>query len=117
MKLNDNNPLLPPEREGGGDLREEIVDVLRGIYDPEIPISIWELGLIYNVDIEESNAVRIRMTLTSPACPVAEMIPAQVEQRVKMVSGVSKVEVEIVWDPPWSKEMMSEAAKLQLGFL
>jgi len=115
------NPLVPPETETGylgeGDLNQQVIDALCQIFDPEIPVNIWELGLIYKVDIDEAKNVKISMTLTSPACPVAGTLPPEVEQRVKGVPGIGEVTVEVVWEPPWDKDMMSEASKLQLGFL
>ncbi len=118
-ETSEKNPLLPPEGVSAetGDLREEIIDALCRIFDPEIPVNIWELGLIYNVDIDEDNKVDIKMTLTTPACPVAGSLPPDVERTVRGVKGVKDVTLELVWDPPWTKEMMSEAAKLTLGFL
>lgn len=99
------------------DLREKIVAALKTVYDPEIPVDIYELGLIYEINIFPVNNVNIQMTLTSPSCPSAEQIPTEVEQRVKEIEGVNDVKVEITWDPPYSQDMMSEAAKLELGFL
>ncbi len=99
------------------DLRERIVAALKTVYDPEIPVDIYELGLIYEINIFPVNNVNIQMTLTSPSCPSAEQIPTEVEQRVKEIEGVNDVKVEITWDPPYSQDMMSEAAKLELGFL
>jgi len=98
-------------------LRERIVDVLRTIYDPEIPVNIYEIGLIYSVDVDPANAVNIRMTLTSPACPAAGILPGEVEDKARRVKGVSDVKVDLVWDPMWSPSRMSETAKLQLGML
>ena len=105
---------------GSGDgptdkLREAIVEVLKSVYDPEIPVDIYELGLIYGVDINESHHVKITMTLTSPMCPVAESLPVEVEQKVGGVEGVDGAEIDLVWDPPWDPSRMSEAARLQLG--
>lgn len=99
------------------DLRERILAALKTVYDPEIPVDIYELGLIYEIEIFPVNNVRIVMTLTSPSCPSAEAIPAEVEQKVKAIPSVNDVTVEISWDPPYSQDMMSEAAKLELGFL
>jgi FeS assembly SUF system protein len=96
-------------------LRERVVDVLKTCYDPEIPVDIYELGLIYEIRIEPGNDVRIKMTLTSPACPVAETLPVDVEQKLKAIPDVNSAAVEITFDPPWEKEMMSEEAKLELG--
>lgn len=98
-------------------LGESIVKVLKGIYDPEIPVDIYELGLIYDVMINEDNDVKILMTLTSPNCPVAETLPVDVEEKVKSIDEVKSAEVEITFDPPWTKDLMSEEAKLELGFL
>lgn len=98
-------------------LRDQILAALKTVYDPEIPVDIYELGLIYEINIYPLNNVHILMTLTSPSCPSAEAIPSEVEQRVKEIPGINDVKVEITWDPPYSQEMMSEAAKLELGFL
>lgn len=98
-------------------LEDKVVEVLKTIFDPEIPIDIYELGLIYKVRIEDPDQVYIKMTLTSPQCPVAESLPIEVESKVNALEEVSRAFVEIVWEPPWNSEMMSEAAKLELGFL
>jgi FeS assembly SUF system protein len=98
-------------------LEKEIVIALKNIFDPEIPVNIFDLGLIYEIDIQEDNNAHILMTLTSPNCPVAESLPQEVKERVASVKGIRNVEVEITFDPPWDKEMMSEEAKLDLGFL
>jgi len=95
----------------------EVIEALRTIFDPEIPVNIYELGLIYDVKVEPSGAVSVRMTLTSPACPAAQSLPGEVEQKVRAVPGVTEVAVDVVWDPPWEPSKMSEAAKLQLGML
>ena len=97
-------------------LEERIVMALKTVYDPEIPVDIYELGLIYGIDITAENDVTVRMTLTSPSCPAAEQIPPEVEQKVASVEGVKSAKAEIVWEPMWTKDMMSEVAKLQLGF-
>lgn len=97
-------------------LKDRIVNVIKTIYDPEIPVDIYELGLIYQTDISDAGDVSIQMTLTSPACPVAGSMPKQVEQKVASLPGVKSAKVELVWDPPWSQERMSEAARLELGF-
>lgn len=97
-------------------LRDQVIATLKNIYDPEIPVNIYDLGLIYRVDVEESGAVRILMTLTAPACPVAAMLPRQVEERVRAVPGVTEARVELTWDPPWSPDKMSPEARLRLGF-
>ena len=99
------------------DLKEKIQGALRSVYDPEIPVDIYELGLIYEINIFPINNIHILMTLTSPACPSAEAIPSEVEARVKEIDGVNDVNVEITWDPPYTPDMMSESAKLELGFL
>lgn len=98
-------------------LGENVVKVLKGIYDPEIPVDIYELGLIYDVMINEDNDVKVLMTLTSPNCPVAETLPREVEEKIKKIDTVKDCEVEITFDPPWSKDLMSEEAKLELGML
>ncbi|AFJ01451.1 PaaD-like protein (DUF59) involved in Fe-S cluster assembly [Methylophaga frappieri] len=97
------------------EVRENVIEMLKTIYDPEIPVNIYELGLIYNIDVSDSGNVVIRMTLTAPGCPVAQSFPGDIESKVETVDGVNKVHVELVWDPPWSKELMSESARLQLG--
>ena len=99
------------------DLEDRIVQMMKTIYDPEIPVDIFELGLIYEVKVEEDNHVFIDMILTSPNCPVAESLPKEVEDKVASVDGVTSAKVNIVFDPPWDKDMMSEEAKLELGFL
>ena len=99
------------------DLENAVVEMLKTIYDPEIPVDIFELGLIYEVRIDEDKNVTIDMTLTSPNCPVAESLPREVEEKVVSVPGVASAAVTIVFDPPWDKDMMSEEAKLELGFL
>jgi FeS assembly SUF system protein len=107
-------------REDGGDaadLERRIVEILKTVYDPEIPVDIYELGLIYSIDVNERAEVAIRMTLTSPACPVAGTLPPEVANKVREVPGVKDASVELVWDPPWNLGRMSEAAKLELGFL
>lgn len=96
-------------------LKEQIIASLREIYDPEIPVNIYDLGLIYDVAIQENDLVHIQMTLTTPGCPVAQTFPGTVEQKINQVPGVSDCTVELVWDPPWSQERMSEAARLELG--
>ena len=98
-------------------LEERVIDMLKSVYDPEIPVDIYELGLIYDVVIHEDASVYIKMTLTSPACPVAESLPNEVEQKVASVQGVESAKVEITFEPPWDRTMMSEAAQLELGFM
>jgi FeS assembly SUF system protein len=106
----ENNAVPEP-----GNLETPIVEALRTCYDPEIPVNIYELGLVYGIDVQPSGEVTIRMTLTSPNCPVAGSLPAEVQQKVRSVAGVTDAKVELVWDPPWCMDNMSEAAKLQLG--
>ena len=98
-------------------LRDRVIAALKTVYDPEIPINLYDLGLIYGISIDNAGRVDIRMTLTSPACPVAGSLPNQVEQVVRCVEGVSAANVVLVWDPPWTQERMSEAAQLELGLL
>jgi FeS assembly SUF system protein len=105
------------ERMDPEELREPIIEALRGVYDPEIPVNIYDLGLIYTIAIGPHGEVAIDMTLTAPACPVAGMMPLMVKDAVAAVEGVGEVAVELVWDPPWSQEHMSDEAKLQLGML
>ena len=97
-------------------LKSALVDVMKTVYDPEIPVDIWELGLIYDLDADDAGNVKIRMTLTSPMCPVAETLPPEVEAKARSVAGVSDVKLDLVWDPPWSPSMTSEAARLELNF-
>jgi FeS assembly SUF system protein len=99
------------------ELGDKIVEKLKTIYDPEIPVDIFELGLIYDVFVNENNDVKILMTLTSPNCPVAETLPIEVEEKIKTIEEVNNAEVEITFDPTWTQDMMSEEAKLELGFL
>ncbi|MGK9368157.1 SUF system Fe-S cluster assembly protein [Melioribacter sp. Ez-97] len=100
-----------------GKLEQEIIAVLKTCYDPEIPVDIWELGLIYDLRVDEEGNTYIKMTLTSPHCPVAESLPVEVKEKVKKVKGVKDVYLDLVWEPPWSMDKMSEEAKLELGFL
>jgi FeS assembly SUF system protein len=99
------------------DLQEKVLQAIKTIYDPEIPVDIYELGLIYEINIYPVNNVYVLMTLTSPSCPSAEVIPGEVEQKLRSIGGVNEVKVEVTFDPPYSQEMMSEAAKLELGFM
>ena len=96
------------------DLKEKIIEEIKKIYDPEIPVNIYELGLIYNVSVKDKY-VSVKMTLTTPNCPVAESLPKEVKDSIMNVDGVEKVDLDLVWDPPWDKSMMSEAAKLELN--
>lgn len=110
-------PKDAPAGEAGGALQEAVVERLKGIYDPEIPVNIYDLGLIYGVDISTNGEAIVTMTLTTPHCPVAESMPGEVEMQVNSVPGVSHAEVNLVWDPPWDPEKMSDEAKLELGML
>ena len=112
QKPQDENPTQP-----GGALYESVVDALREIYDPEIPVNIYDLGLIYGVDVSPEADVTVTMTLTTPHCPVAESMPAEVELRVSSVPGVRDAEVNLVWDPPWDPAKMTDEARLELGKL
>ena len=96
-------------------LEPKVIETISLVYDPEIPVNIWELGLIYELRVEPSGAVYVKMTLTAPACPSAQTLPAEVESRIRAVEGVREVNVEVVWEPAWTPDRMSEAAKLQLG--
>jgi FeS assembly SUF system protein len=97
------------------ELKPAIVDAIRTVYDPEIPVNIWELGLIYDVLVDASGVAGVRMTLTAPGCPAAQSLPVEVAEKVKAVPGVSDAKVEVVWEPAWSKDRMSDVAKLELG--
>ena len=101
----------------GGDLYEAVIEALKDIYDPEIPVNIYDLGLIYDVEVTPEHHARIKMTLTTPHCPVAESMPGEVELRVGSVPGIGDAEVELVWDPPWDPQKMSDEARLELGML
>ena len=97
------------------DIKNKVIEEIKKIYDPEIPVNIYELGLIYKIDFDEKNKVNVDMTLTSPNCPVAESLPNEVKENIKKVDGVSDVKLNLVWEPPWDKDKMSEAAKLELN--
>ncbi len=99
------------------ELKKKIIEVLQTIYDPELPVNIYELGLIYEVDVLPVNNVQIVMTLTAPGCPAAQSLPIEVDQKVRQIEGINDVHVAVTWNPPWDKSMMSEAAQLELGFL
>ena len=109
-------PATPDTGAGGGDLQQAVIDALKEIYDPEIPVNIYDLGLIYNVEINDAQAI-VTMTLTTPHCPVAESMPGEVELRAASVPGVMDAEVNLVWDPPWTPENMTDEARLELGML
>ena len=97
------------------ELKEKVIKEIKKIYDPEIPVNIYELGLIYDIKIDDKNNVKVNMTLTTPNCPVAESLPKEVKDSIMEIKEVNKVDLELVWDPPWDKSMMSEAAKLELN--
>ena len=116
--LNDGEEQPSPQRMNEVTaLGERIVEQLKTVFDPEIPVNIYELGLVYKVDIEDDNRVVVEMTLTSPHCPVAESLPVEVEEKLSRVEGVAACEVRIVWDPPWTPAMMTEEAQLELGMI
>jgi len=96
-------------------LKEKIIEEIKKIYDPEIPVNIYDLGLIYDIKVEDKNTAKIKMTLTSPNCPVAESLPKEVKDGIMQVEGIDNVDLDLVWDPPWDKDRMSEAAKLELN--
>ena len=98
-------------------IEAQVIEALRTCFDPEIPVNIYEMGLIYEVKVDETGAVTIQMTLTSPSCPAAQSIPAEVEQKIRAIDGVTDVQIDLVWEPPWDQSKMSEAARLQLGML
>lgn len=113
-----HDPLAAETSEAQNDiLRNAIIAALRGVFDPELPVNIYDLGLIYSIDIDASNDVAISMTLTAPACPVAGEMPGMAQRAVEKVDGIGRVKVRLVWDPPWTRENMSDAALLQLGLL
>lgn len=99
------------------DLKGKVIEVLETCYDPEIPVNIYELGLVYKIDVDPSGSVVITMTLTSPMCPVAGSLPPEIEDKVSAIDGVEQARVNLVWDPPWNPDMMTEAARLQLGMM
>ncbi len=122
----DDTPNEPTAAHAGGaahdplttlKLKPHVIEAVSSVYDPEIPVNIYELGLIYDITVDAAGVVGIRMTLTSPMCPAAQTLPVEVKTKVKAIPGVTDANVDIVWDPPWDKDKMSEAAKLQLGLL
>lgn len=113
----DNTTIPANETEPESELEAKIVEAIREVYDPEIPVNVYDLGLIYNIDIDEENNVTILMTLTAPNCPAAGILPGQVEDKARNVEGVTSAEVEMTFDPPFSQDMMSDEAKLELGFM
>jgi FeS assembly SUF system protein len=114
----DSQPDTSPPR--GQDLqarlKDDVIAAIKTCYDPEIPVDVYELGLIYEIDIRDEGVVYVKMTLTSPMCPVAEILPIEVEEKARSVEGISRVDLDLVWDPPWDIEMMSESARLELNF-
>ena len=113
--MSENNP-LQIRYEGDLKYREPVIAALKETYDPEIPVDIYELGLVYAVKVSEAGEAAVTMTLTSPACPAAESIPRDIEARLGAIQGIERATIDIVWDPPWSQEMMSEVARVSLGF-
>jgi FeS assembly SUF system protein len=118
----DTRPESSTAASGAGPLdpkaiESAAIEAVKTVFDPEIPVNIYELGLIYGIDVADDGTVAVRMTLTAPACPAAEIIPVDVETKIRAVAGVKDVSVEIVWDPPWSPDKMSEIAKLELGMM
>jgi FeS assembly SUF system protein len=113
MSENETNLTEIPSQE----LKEKVVNAIKQVYDPEIPVDVYELGLIYEISVYPVNNVYILMTLTSPNCPSAESIPSEIKEKIEQISGINHVELELTFDPPYSQDMMSEAAKLELGFL
>jgi FeS assembly SUF system protein len=115
MDSEATNPAVTATPTDPSDVEHAIVEALKTVFDPEIPVDIYELGLIYDIDIQEDGAVKVKMTLTAPGCPVAGTLPGEVKAKVESVAGVASADVELVWDPAWNPSMMSEAARLQLG--
>ena len=109
--------VAPSTGDSSLELREKIIQAMKTVYDPEIPVDVYELGLIYEISVFPVNNVFVLMTLTSPSCPSAEAIPNEVEQRIKAIPGINDVKIELTFDPPYTQDMMSEAAKLELGFM
>lgn len=120
VRITDKDKLMDNPKEApitGDTLEEQVISALRAVYDPEIPVNIYDLGLIYSLDIRDDRSVQIGMTLTAPACPVAGSMPGAVERAVKRVPGIDTVSVELVWEPPWTPERMSDEARLELGMM
>jgi FeS assembly SUF system protein len=99
------------------ELAQRVIDMIKTCYDPEIPVDIWELGLIYEIDLDQESNLKVIMTLTSPSCPVAETLPPEVEQKLRDIEGIKSAKIELTFEPPWTKEMMSEVAQVELGFM
>ena len=117
MSESSAEPQVKAGQEDPEMIRKRVIDGLRTVFDPEIPVNVYELGLIYDVKVDDDGRAYIRMTLTSPMCPAAELLPPEVEARARSVAGVTSVELELVWDPPWTPDRMSEAARLDLGMV
>ena len=115
--MSEGEAQIADGERGRQTIEDDVVAILKTVYDPEIPVDIYELGLVYNVEVREDHSVEVRMTLTTPMCPVAEILPAEVESKVASVEGVKGASIDLVWEPPWNPGMMSEAAKLELGML
>ena len=98
-------------------LTQQVIDVIKTCFDPEIPVDIWELGLIYEINLDEESNLKVKMTLTSPSCPVAESLPPEVEEKLRNIAGIKSAKIELTFEPPWTKEMMSEVAQVELGFM
>jgi FeS assembly SUF system protein len=113
--VEETAPVKAPELPPGSSLEEHVIAAMRSVHDPEISVNIYDLGLIYNIDINDRNEVFVDMTLTAPACPVAGILPGQVEDAIKSVEGVSDAHVELVWDPPWNRDHISDEGKLAMG--
>ena len=113
--MTETNENQSEQKEQEQSVKDRIVEVLKTVYDPEIPVDIYELGLIYEIDVDDAGMTKVVMTLTSPGCPVAGTLPGEVEQKIRGVDGVTDVKLDLVWDPPWSPDLMSEAARLQLN--
>ncbi len=114
-ELSDNRSEAPKMNKQ--ELEDKIIQVLKTCYDPEIPVDIFELGLIYEISIDDDANVNVKMTLTSPACPVAGSLPGEVEMKIKSITEIKSVKIELVWNPPWDRDMMSEVAKVELGMM
>lgn len=99
------------------ELTQKVIDMIKTCYDPEIPVDIWELGLIYEIKLDDENNLEVKMTLTSPSCPVAETLPPEVEQKLRSIEGIKSAKIELTFEPPWDKSMMTEVAQVELGFM
>ncbi len=118
QKYNNKNRKMPAIiNTYNTELTQRVIDTIKTCYDPEIPVDIWELGLIYEINIDEENNLKVMMTLTSPSCPVAETLPPEVEDKLREVEGIRSAKIELTFEPTWEKEMMSDVAQLELGFM